>query len=85
MGWSFRKTFRLLPGIRLNLSKSGPRLSIGVPGARASVDIRGKARIYGGKGPLRFQKAVTIGTPRTGVAASEVLIGLIRKIMRRSE
>lgn len=62
MGWFFRKSWRLLPGIRVNLSKSGPRLSVGVPCARASVDMRGKARIYGGKGPLRYQKAVQIGS-----------------------
>ena len=42
MGWSFRKSLRLLPGIRLNLSRSGPRLSVGVPGARASIDLLAK-------------------------------------------
>lgn len=63
MGWSFRKSFRVLPGIRLNLSKSGPRLSIGVPGARASVDINGKTRIYGGKGPMKYQKTVSLRPP----------------------
>ena len=62
MGWSFRKSLRLLPGIRINLSKSGPRLSVGVPGARASIDMQGKTRIYGGRGPLRYQKTVMIGT-----------------------
>lgn len=62
MGWSFRKSFRVLPGIRLNLSKSGPRLSIGVPGARASIDVRGKTRIYGGKGPIRFQRTINGGS-----------------------
>lgn len=61
MGWSLRKSFGLLPGIRLNLSKSGPRISIGVPGARASFDVHGKGRIYGGTGPIRFQKQVHLG------------------------
>lgn len=60
MGWSFRKSFRILPGIRFNLSKSGPRVSVGVPGARASIDTRGKTRIYGGKGPIRYQNAVNL-------------------------
>ena len=63
MGWSFRKSLRLLPGIRINLSKRGPRLSVGVPGVRASINMQGKARIYGGKGPLRYQKTVTLGSP----------------------
>jgi len=61
MGWFLRKSFRLLPGVRINLSKSGPRLSVGVPGARASIDMEGKTRLYGGMGPVRYQKTVTIG------------------------
>lgn len=64
MGWSLRKSFRLLPGIRLNLSRSGPRLSVGVPGARASVDMQGRTRVYAGKGPLRYQKTTTVGSAR---------------------
>jgi Protein of unknown function (DUF4236) len=60
MGWFFRKSFRLLPGVRVNLSKSGPRISVGVPGARASVDVHGKARVYGGEGPIRYQKAIDL-------------------------
>jgi Protein of unknown function (DUF4236) len=60
MGWFLRDSFRLLPGIRLNLSKSGPRVSVGLPGVRASVDLRGRARLYGGKGPLRYQKAINV-------------------------
>lgn len=83
MGWSFRKSFRLLPGIRLNLSRSGPRLSVGVPGARASIDTHGKARIYGGKGPIRFQKAVNIGSP-SGVDRRGWLSALIKNVIGRS-
>jgi hypothetical protein len=79
MGWSLRKTFRLLPGIRLNLSKTGPRLSIGVPGARASIDMQGKTRIYAGKGPLRFQKAVTIGSGQKRGNVSSRIMALIRR------
>ncbi len=41
MGWSLRKSFRLLPGLRVNLSKSGPRLSVGIPGVRVSIDMEG--------------------------------------------
>jgi hypothetical protein len=52
MAWFFRKSFRLLSGVRINLSKSGPRLSVGVPGARASIDMEGKTRLYGGMGPV---------------------------------
>ncbi len=61
MGWTIRKSFRVLPGIRINLSKAGPRLSVGIPGARASIDMQGKGRLYGGVGPIRYQKTVDIG------------------------
>lgn len=58
MGWFFRKSLCLMPGVRINLSKSGPRLSIGVPGIRASIDTEGKTRIYGGMGAIRYQKSM---------------------------
>lgn len=66
MGWSIRKSFKLLPGIRVNLSKSGPRVSVGVPGIRASIGMDGKANIFAGKGPLRYRKAIAI-TPSLGI------------------
>ena len=66
MGWFFRKSFRVLPGIRINLSKSGPRLSVGVPSVRAGISIDGKARVFAGKGPVRYQKRVTIGSKSSG-------------------
>lgn len=81
MGWFFRKSLRLLPGIRVNLSKSGPRLSVGVPGARASIDMRGKARIYGGKGALRYQKAVQIGSPLRDQGEG-TLLSFIKRFLR---
>ena len=59
MGWFLRKSFRLLPGVRLNLSKSGPRLSVGVLGARVSVGLDGRVRIFGGKRSLRYQKRIS--------------------------
>jgi hypothetical protein len=62
MGWSFRKSLGLLPGVRINLSKTGPRLSVGIPGLRASVDMRGQTRLYGGTGPLRYQKNIALGS-----------------------
>jgi hypothetical protein len=84
MGWSFRKSFRLLPGIRLNLSRSGPRLSVGVPGARASIDMCGKARIYGGKGPIRFQRTMTVGSrPQRNDKLG--LLATIRRVLGRRD
>ncbi len=82
MGWFFRKSFRLLPGIRVNLSKSGPRISVGVPGARASIDMSGKARIYGGKGPIRYQKNVQMGASNSGrIGNAASFFALLKRIL----
>jgi hypothetical protein len=48
----FRR-IQIAPGVRLNLSKSGPSLSLGVRGAHVTVGRRGVTR--------------TIGLPGTGV------------------
>jgi hypothetical protein len=58
MGFSLRKSIRLLPGVRINLSKSGPRLSFGIRGARASVGLDGKTNLYGSAGPIRYRKTI---------------------------
>lgn len=55
MGLRFRKTISLLPGVRLNLSKSGVGVSAGVPGLRGSINTGG--RVTG-----------TVGIPGTGVS-----------------
>jgi hypothetical protein len=81
MGWFFRKSFRLLPGVRINISKSGPRLSVGVPGARASFDMEGKTRLYGGMGPVRYQKTVTIGPNNKPKAKNGGLPGFIKGML----
>jgi hypothetical protein len=59
MGFRFRKSIKLLPGIRINLSKSGISTSIGVPGATINVGKRGTRG--------------TVGMPGTGVSYSEQL------------
>jgi hypothetical protein len=81
MGWSFRKSFRILPGVRINLSKSGPRLSVGVPGARASIDMKGKTRLDGGMGPLRYQKTATLGTTGNPKARCGGLLEFVKEML----
>lgn len=56
MGWRFRRTIRILPGVRLNLSKSGISTSLGGPGATLNFGKRG-AR-------------ATVGLPGTGISYS---------------
>ena len=41
MGFHFRKSIKLLPGIRLNLSKSGVSASNGKPDATVNISKRG--------------------------------------------
>lgn len=56
MGFRFHKSIKLLKGIKLNLSKSGPSLSVGNKGMTFNV---------GGKG-----NRATVGLPGTGMSYS---------------
>jgi hypothetical protein len=40
MGWGFRKSFKLAPGVRFNLSKRGGSVSAGPKGAKVSANTR---------------------------------------------
>lgn len=59
MGLRFRKSIRLFPGLRLNLSKGGVSASLGSPGATVNVSRRG---VRG-----------TVGVPGSGLSYSEDL------------
>lgn len=59
MGFRFRKSIKLLPGVRLNLSKSGVSTSIGRRGATLNFSERGTRG--------------TVGLPGTGLSYSENL------------
>lgn len=61
MGFRFQKRLRILPGLTLNLSKSGISTSVGMRGAR----------ITKGHGKTR----VTVGLPGTGLSHSSVSQG----------
>ena len=53
MGWQFRRSFRLGPGVRLNLGKKSASVSFGVKGAHYTTGTRGRR--------------VTVGLPGTGL------------------
>ena len=55
MGLNFRKSITVLPGVKVNLSKSGVGLSVGIPGIRGSINTSG--RITG-----------SVGLPGTGLS-----------------
>ena len=59
MGFRFRKTIKLFPGLKFNLSKSGVSTSIGGPGATINISNRGTRGI--------------VGIPGTGISYSENL------------
>ncbi|MCP2329471.1 tetratricopeptide (TPR) repeat protein [Hamadaea flava] len=62
MGFRIRKTFQVLPGVRLTVSKSGIGYSVGVRGARLTRTARG-------------QVIGTIGIPGTGMSYVKTLRG----------
>lgn len=45
MGFGFRKSIKLAPGVRLNLSKRGASVSGGPKGAKVSVNTRRERRL----------------------------------------
>lgn len=59
MGWRFRRTVSLFPGVRLNFSKSGVTTTLGPRGAHITV---------GGK-----HTRLTTGIPGTGLSATTLL------------
>lgn len=60
MGFRFRKSIKLMPGVRLNISKGGFSTSIGRPGATVNIGKRG---VRG-----------TVGLPGTGLSYSDMLV-----------
>ena len=54
MGFRFRRSFKIMPGVRLNVGKRGVSTSIGVRGARVTI----------GKDGTRH----TVGIPGTGAS-----------------
>ncbi len=57
MGFRFRKSFKIMPGIRVNFSKSGASVSVGGKGLTANFSGRGTR--------------TTVSIPGTGVSYSE--------------
>ncbi|WP_028324482.1 DUF4236 domain-containing protein [Desulfatirhabdium butyrativorans] len=57
MGFRFRKSIRIAPGIRINLAKKGASLSVGTRGATVNFSSRGTR--------------TTVGLPGTGISYSE--------------
>ncbi len=78
MGWSFRKSFRIGKGFRINLSRKGVGWSIGSKLLRLGFG-RGRTRVSSGVGPLRYEKSIgdSSGTKSKGGGCVTLLLGLI--------
>ena len=46
MSWGYRRSRRIAPGVRLNVSKRGLGLSAGPRGAKVSANTRGRRSLY---------------------------------------
>lgn len=60
MGLRFRKSVKILPGVRINFNKKSTSISIGKRGARYTVSSTGK-------------KTATVGIPGTGISYSQTI------------
>jgi hypothetical protein len=54
MGWRFRRTMQITPGLRLNLSRSGPSVSFGPRGLHYTVGMKGTRTTVGISGSGLF-------------------------------
>ncbi|MFC3692162.1 DUF4236 domain-containing protein [Chenggangzhangella methanolivorans] len=67
MGFRFRKSVKLFPGVRLNFSGSGVSASVGVPGATVNFSKRGRTTTLGLPGTgLSYQDHTPWGGKRQG-------------------
>lgn len=80
MPTNFRKTIPLTKAIRITVSKNGPSISIGRPGARVSVNkdgVRGSVGIPGSGVSYRKQKSFPQGSKIKKVAGIIAAIAMI--------
>jgi hypothetical protein len=82
MGWRFRRTIKLLPGVHVNLSKSGLSLSLGGPGATVNLNKDGHRTTVGVPGSgLSYQGGRTQwsqeGDPQDARAPAVVRYGWV--------
>ncbi|HLX36055.1 MAG TPA: DUF4236 domain-containing protein [Candidatus Limnocylindrales bacterium] len=73
MGWRLFRRVRIAPGVRLNLSRSGPSLSIGPRGFTRTIGPRGVRTTIGIPGTglyyTQLQGRSTSGSPRLRCAS----------------
>lgn len=76
VAFRFRKSIKLFPGVKINLSKSGVSTSVGVPGATVNLKPGRSTRITNGipgTGLSVSQSIVETDTPHQQIAVSKPL------------
>ena len=81
MGLRFRKSAKLLPGVRVNLSKSGASLSVGQRGASVSFGKRGTHANVGMPGTGLSYRTRVEGTSGLWMAVGLLLAGLAAPLL----
>ncbi len=71
MGFRFFRRWNILPGISLNLSKSGPSISFGTRGARITVGAKGVRGTVGIPGTGFYYTKQILGSGKRGGARSK--------------
>lgn len=71
MGLNFRRSMKIMPGVRLNFSKNGIGASFGTRGARYSISPTGR-------------RTISTGIPGTGISYREQVNSTAKKSRRRS-
>ena len=65
MGFRFRRTIKILPGVRLNINKSSASISVGPKGLKHTISTNGT-------------RTNTVGIPGSGLSYSERSKGSIK-------
>ncbi len=78
MGFRFRRSVRLAPGLRLNLSKTGVSATLGRPGASVNVGRRGVGGTVGLPGTgLSYEARLDQGRAGRGIGVGAGVVVLI--------
>ena len=79
MGFRFYRRIRLIPGLRVNLSRSGPSLSFGHRGAWYTVGPRGRRVTVGipGSGLSYTESAPPAAAPNGGHRSAFVVVAVV--------
>jgi hypothetical protein len=56
VGWGFRKSFKVAPGLRVNVSKRGTGVSVGPRGFKVSANTSGRRGVFLSMLGLFFRK-----------------------------